>query len=545
MAGREEPQRRAVIVVSSHVVRGSVGNRAIVFALEQLGFAVWALPTVVLAWHPGHGPATRIVPPRRDFAQLIEDLAGAPWLGEVGGVISGYLGEAGQAEAIAALVGAVKARNPQALYLCDPVIGEAAGLYVPQATAEAIRDRLLPIADIATPNRYELEWLSGRHLATTAELVVAAREAGPARMLVTSAPGTGPASIGNLLVAPDRTLLAEHELIDRPPHGLGDLLSALVMAHLLADAPQEAVLRKATASVFEVLARAKARQADELMLERDRDSLVEPQAAVRVTRLGADGAKAVLPPVAGVDGCKAGWVAVFRGSDGRLERFVEESFLALVDRLPPETVIAVDMPIGLPERTGHGGRGPEALVRRHLGERQSSVFSIPSRAAVYAEPGPFASLDDWYAAHRRAGEVARATSEPPRGISIQAFGIFSKIRELDQALIERPALRRRVIESHPEAAFWRLNGERPMALPKKIKGRINPAGMEERRCLLVACGLDEAFLRRGPPRGAGEDDFLDAAAILFVAERFAEGRAVPFPDPPGCDIFGNPVAIWT
>lgn len=545
MAQSEESRRQAVVVVSSHVVRGSVGNRAIVFALEQLGFPVWAVPSVVLGWHPGHGPATRIVPPPRDFGRLLADLAGAEWLGEVGGVISGYLGDASQAEAVAALVGAVKARNPEAIYLCDPVIGEAGGLYVPRATAEAIRDRLLPVADIATPNRYELEWLSGGRLAATADLIAAAKTIGPACMLVTSAPGTGPASIGNLLAAGDRTLLAEHEMIERPPHGSGDLLSALIMAHLLGGASQETALRKATASVFEVLARAKARHADELMLERDRDSLVLPQAAVRVTRLDADGTSAALPPVAGIDGCKAGWVAVFRAPDGTFETFVEESFSDLVARLPAETVIAVDMPIGLPERSGHGGRGPEALVRRRLGARQSSVFSIPSRAAIYAEPGPFASLDDWYAAHRRASDVARATSEPQRGISIQAFGIFSKIRELDQALIERPALRRRVIESHPEAAFWRLNGEAPMERPKKIKGRLNRPGMEERRALLIGCGMDEAFLRGNPPRGAAEDDFLDAAAVLFIAERFAEGLAVPFPDPPGCDSFGNPVAIWT
>ena len=158
-AGTTAP--RAVIVVSSHVARGSVGNRAAVFALETLGHPVWAVPTVMLPWHPGHGRATRIVPPTEQFAAFMADLERAPWLGEVAAVLSGYLGEAGQVEAVASLVETVKAKNPQALYVCDPVIGDSGGLYVAEALAAGIRDRLLPLADIATPNRYELEWLSG------------------------------------------------------------------------------------------------------------------------------------------------------------------------------------------------------------------------------------------------------------------------------------------------------------------------------------------------------------------------------------------------
>src|SRR5215207_193786 len=121
---------RAVIVVSSHVARGSVGNRAAVFALETIGHPVWAVPTVILPWHPGHGRATRIVPDPVQFAALMMDLENARWLGEVGAVLSGYLGEARQAVAVAALVAAVRARNPNAVYVCDPVMGDSGGLYV-------------------------------------------------------------------------------------------------------------------------------------------------------------------------------------------------------------------------------------------------------------------------------------------------------------------------------------------------------------------------------------------------------------------------------
>jgi predicted RNase H-like nuclease len=248
--------------------------------------------------------------------------------------------------------------------------------------------------------------------------------------------------------------------------------------------------------------------------------------------------------IAGADGCRAGWIAVILAPGGGPGVRTFPSFSGLLDALPDDALVAVDMPIGLPDFTKRGGRGPETRVRAFLGERQSSVFSIPSRAAVYAFAEPFTTVERWYEGHRIAGEAARATSDPPRGVSIQAFAIFSKIREIDALLIERPELRRRVVESHPEVAFWRLNGEVPMRLPKKVKGQVNPAGMAERQALLARLGMPAGFLTRTPPRGAAADDFLDAAALLFVAARLARGEARPFPDPPGVDRLGLPVAIW-
>lgn len=248
--------------------------------------------------------------------------------------------------------------------------------------------------------------------------------------------------------------------------------------------------------------------------------------------------------LAGVDGCKAGWIAVCRDLDAAPSVSVFPTFAALLDALPGHATIAVDMPIGLPDFSQKGGRGPEALVRPLLGQRQSSVFAIPSRAALYADTSDFTTIEAWYAAHRRASEVAKATSDPPRGVSIQAFGIFSKIREIDALLIARPELRGRVFESHPEVAFCRLNGEKPMSLPKKIKGAVNPAGMEERKALLSRHGYERAFLDQPPPKGAAADDFLDAAAMMLIAARIARSDAKPFPDPPLADRFGIPVAIW-
>ncbi len=285
MSGQSADGPRAVIVISSHVVRGSVGNRAAVFVLETLGHPVWAVPTVVLPWHPGHGRATRIVADPLQFDELIRDLATSPWLGEVAAVLSGYLGDPSQAQAVAGLIRAVKERNRAALYVCDPVIGDSGGLYVPAETAAAIRDHLLPLADIATPNRYELEWLAGASLAGIADVVAAALDLGPPAMLVTSVPAMMSGSIGNLLLTGTRALLAEHRVIERPPNGLGDLTAALFLARRLADLDDARALQSTVASVFEILARSVKRGADELMLETDASSLSHPMAMVQLRHL--------------------------------------------------------------------------------------------------------------------------------------------------------------------------------------------------------------------------------------------------------------------
>lgn len=275
----------SVIVISSHVVRGSVGNRAAVFALESLGFPVWALPTVTLPWHPGHGRATRIIPQSPDFAALANDLAHAPWLGEVGAVLTGYLGQAAQAEPVAALIRAVKNRNPKAVYLCDPVIGDAAGLYVPESTAAAIRDQLLPIADFATPNRFELSWLTGQALDDNNAVIDAALQLAAPLVIATSAHAMMTGSTGNLMVTANETIMAEHRMVDGPANGLGDLTSALFLARMLAGDRHEKALRHTTAAVFEVMARAAKRGADELMLAADAASLAHPMAMVQTRKI--------------------------------------------------------------------------------------------------------------------------------------------------------------------------------------------------------------------------------------------------------------------
>ncbi|UUP17426.1 pyridoxal kinase PdxY [Nitratireductor thuwali] len=278
---------KAVIVISSHVARGAVGNRTIVFALESCGHPVWAVPTIALPWHPGHGPATRIVPPAEEFSAFMGDLERAPWLGQVGAVTSGYLGEASQADAVVSLVAAVKKANPRAFYVCDPVMGDAEGQYVAESTAAAVRDRLMPIADLATPNRFELSWMTGRKLDSIAAIRAAASDAKPPAMLVTSAPGEAAGSIGNLLMSAGSALLAEHPAVDNPPKGTGDLVAALYVSRLLKGDGAEDALRYATSGVFQAVERACARGADELTLAADIDCMIRPATQVTLRRLQA------------------------------------------------------------------------------------------------------------------------------------------------------------------------------------------------------------------------------------------------------------------
>ncbi len=236
--------------------------------------------------------------------------------------------------------------------------------------------------------------------------------------------------------------------------------------------------------------------------------------------------------LAGVDGCPAGWIAATLDlADGAVCVRVLPRLAELVAS-DPSLIVAVDMPIGLPERVGPGGRGPEGALRPHLGQRQSSVFSVPSRAAVEAPD---------YAA---ACAAALATSDPPRKVSKQCFHLFPRIRELDALLRADPGLRERVFESHPEGAFMVMNRGRPLAEPKKVKSRPHDPGLAERRSLLRAAGLPDALVDARPPRGAGADDLLDACACLVTARRLHAGQARSFPAEPARDAHGLSIAIW-
>lgn len=251
--------------------------------------------------------------------------------------------------------------------------------------------------------------------------------------------------------------------------------------------------------------------------------------------------------VAGVDGCPGGWIAVVREIDGDIARTVlARRVVRLAELLaPPDapSILAVDMPIGLPDFTGPKGRAPERLVRPGLGGRQSSVFSIPSRAAVYAGVDEAIPVEERYG---HACAIARQTSDTAKAVAKQGFHIFPKIVEIDRLLRERPELQAVVRECHPEVAFWAMNGRVPLAEPKKVKGVPYPPGLALRRRLLAAQGFEADIMaaERAKTLRVGADDLIDACAAAWTAARVARGQAVSFPDPPERDAFGLPVAIW-
>jgi pyridoxine kinase len=278
----QDSSAHSVISISSQVMRGSVGNRAAVFALETLGNPVWSVPTIVMPWHPGHGPSTRLRFDDAAFAAAMDDLSKARWRGEVKGILTGYFGSAAQVHAVAELIQSLRADDPDLIFVCDPVIGDNGGLYVAKEVAEAIQQQLIPLATIATPNRYELGWMVGRELATNNDIMAGAIELGPRQMMVTSAEPMMAGGTGNLYIDQKSALLAEHRAIENAPNGLGDLFAALTLARMLQGHGAEKVLQLATASVFEILARTMKRGANELTLETDASSLATPMAMAMV-----------------------------------------------------------------------------------------------------------------------------------------------------------------------------------------------------------------------------------------------------------------------
>ena len=272
----------AVIVVSSHVVRGAVGGRAAVFALERMGFPVWSLPTVLLPWHPGHGSSTHIPFDRAAFAGAVADLSRRD-SGEIGAVFTGYFGDATQIEPVAELIALVKSRSPEALYLCDPVIGDSRGLFRPDDVVAGIRDRLLPLSDIATPNRHELMWLTGDRASDNDEMAASARRLGPKEVVVTSAVAA-PGHSAIVLVEPGGTHLATHSAYDNAPHGTGDLFAALYLGHSLAGAAPPVAVERAAAGTMRLVQLASETGSDELPIAEGQQAFVNPPAGVAVAR---------------------------------------------------------------------------------------------------------------------------------------------------------------------------------------------------------------------------------------------------------------------
>jgi predicted RNase H-like nuclease len=237
--------------------------------------------------------------------------------------------------------------------------------------------------------------------------------------------------------------------------------------------------------------------------------------------------------LAGIDGCPSGWIVAYARTDlSEVRVRLVPRFTEVANAPEAPAVIAIDIPIGLPERAGYGGRAAENAVRPLLGARQSSVFSVPSRAAIDARD------------YREACRIALLTSEPPRKVSKQLFMLAPKIREVDAALRADTTLSQRVFEVHPEVAFWRLNEEQALSEPKKVKSRPYEPGLALRRRLLIKAGLSADAVEAAPPKGAGPDDLIDALACVAIAQRIHAGTARSLPDPPERDAHGLAMALW-
>jgi predicted RNase H-like nuclease len=227
--------------------------------------------------------------------------------------------------------------------------------------------------------------------------------------------------------------------------------------------------------------------------------------------------------VCGVDGCPAGWIAVlWRGPGSDPTSVLCADFSAVLAL--PVNVIAIDMPIGIPDLYG---READRHVRQLIGARRSSVFPVPARPTLDA------------ASYQEACAINRRHSDPSRAVSRECFGLIPKIREIDSAM--DPTLQDRIFESHPELAFRTMSGV-PLAESKRSR-----AGAELRKSLLRKHGLKpEALLACRHPRwDCKEDDLIDAAALAWVARRIRDGENQRFPSDPPRDARGLRMEINT
>ena len=277
-----------VLSVQSRVAYGHVGNAAAVFPLQCLGVEVWALDTVAFSNHTGHGRWRGDVVTAETVATLFEGIADLGVLPSIDAVLSGYIGTAETGGVLLDIVTRLREANPRAVFCCDPVIGDTdTGSYVRDGVAEFFRDSALVVADIITPNRFELEYLTGRAIGSLDDAVAAAnalRDTGPETVLVTS-----------LDVEPDRlTMLASNRdgtwLVETPHlsvmlNGCGDVTAALFLGHLLNGAALPEALAATAASMFAVIERTVGLGRYELALVASRNELVNPSRVFAPIRL--------------------------------------------------------------------------------------------------------------------------------------------------------------------------------------------------------------------------------------------------------------------
>jgi pyridoxine kinase len=282
-----------ILSIQSSVAFGHVGNSAAVFPLQRLGHEVWPINTVQFSNHTGYGAWTGDVFPATHLLELLNGIEARGALPACHGLLTGYMGDASIGEVVLEALYRLNAANPKALYCCDPVMGdEGRGIFVRPDIPAFFAERLLPVADILTPNQFELEQLSGRTLVSLEDAVAAAqslRRRGPRLICVTSLrpPAVPDGQIGTLLVSPEGTFLARTPLLQFPiaPNGCGDVFAALFLGHLLKDAPPPEALSLAVGGLYDLLQGTLALGQRELALVAAQESLASPQTRPAVESL--------------------------------------------------------------------------------------------------------------------------------------------------------------------------------------------------------------------------------------------------------------------
>ncbi|MBW1637566.1 pyridoxal kinase PdxY [Microbacterium resistens] len=281
----------SILSIQSAVAYGHVGNSAAVFPLQRIGVEVLPVYTVNFSNHTGYGAWRGPLISPEDVHEVILGIEERGAFAGVDAVLSGYQGGEGIGDVIIDAVARVKAANPSAVYACDPVMGNAkSGCFVAPAIPDLLRDRVVPVADIITPNQFELGYLTGTQpdtLESTLASVDAARAMGPRTVLVTSVerPDRPEGTIEMLAADDDGAWLVRTPHLPMKANGSGDVTAALFTAHYVRSASAAEALRKTVSSVFDLLRTTLDAGARELQLIEAQDFYANPREQFEVVRV--------------------------------------------------------------------------------------------------------------------------------------------------------------------------------------------------------------------------------------------------------------------
>lgn len=272
-----------ILSVQSAVAYGHVGNSAAVFPLQRIGVEVLPVYTVTFSNHTGYGAWRGPLIAPSDVAEVIAGIEDRGVFPEIDVVLSGYQGSDGIGDVILDAVSRVKATNPNAIYACDPVMGNAkSGCFVAPEIPVLLRDRVVPSADIVTPNQFELGYLTDTQpdtLESTLAAAAALRATGPEVVLVTSVerPDREPDTIEMLAVDARGAWIVQTPLIPMKANGSGDVTAALFTAHYRESGDAADALARTVSSVYDLLALTNERGSRELLLVEAQEFYAHPR----------------------------------------------------------------------------------------------------------------------------------------------------------------------------------------------------------------------------------------------------------------------------